>query len=84
MQNLWKRLHGEGLDVLAVNVGEDTRTIRAFLDGFSPKLEFPILLDEEGRAYRGWRVRGLPRTVIVDNQTTREWSLTWFSPSPIA
>lgn len=66
IQNLWADTHDSGLEVLAVNVGESVDVIRAFLDDFEPKLEFPILLDPDGEAFQIWRVRGLPKTIVVN------------------
>ena len=68
MQRLWERTHADGLEVLAVNVGEPADRIRAFLADFEPTLAFPILLDPEGEAFRDWRVRGLPKTFIVNKR----------------
>jgi len=65
IQRMWKRLHGLGLDVLAVNVGEDTSRIENFLENFHPRLEFPILLDPEGVAFNTWNISGLPKTYVV-------------------
>lgn len=66
MQRLWEDMHARGLDVLAVNVGEPSDRIENFLRVFEPSLEFPILLDNDGKAFQAWDVRGLPKTFIVD------------------
>ena len=68
IQNLWADTHTSGLEVLAVNVGEPAGAIRAFLADFEPKLEFPVLLDPKGEAFQTWRVRGLPKTFVVDKR----------------
>ncbi len=68
IQNLWADTHASGLEVLAVNVGEPVEAIRAFLADFEPKLEFPVLLDPQGEAFQTWRVRGLPKTFVVDKR----------------
>lgn len=68
MQRLWEHAHAGGLEILAVNVGEPADTVRGFLRDFEPALSFPILLDGEGRAFRAWRVRGLPKTFIIDKR----------------
>lgn len=68
MQRLWDQTHADGLDILAVNVGEPPDAIRAFLREFEPTLAFPILLDREGEAFRDWRIRGLPKTFVVNKR----------------
>ena len=68
IQKMWEKLRGRGLEVLGVNLGEPADTIRAFLDEFDSKLEFPILLDPEGEAFRAWGARGLPKTYVVNKR----------------
>jgi len=68
IQALWERTNERGLDVLAVNVGEPVAAIEAFLNEFEPKLRFPILLDSDGEAFQAWKVRGLPKTFVVDKR----------------
>jgi peroxiredoxin len=68
MQKLWEKTRDQGLDVLAVNVGEPADRIQQFLHEFEPELTFPILLDPDGEAFQAWDVRGLPKTYVVDKR----------------
>lgn len=68
IQQMWNKLHGDRLEVLAVNIGEDVEAITRFLAEFQPPIKFPILLDKTGEAFQQWRVRGLPTTFVVDKQ----------------
>ena len=68
IQNMWEKLHGDGLEVLAVNVGEDSEAITQFLAEFETSIEFPVLLDEKGEAFQQWRVLGLPQTFVIDKK----------------
>ena len=68
MQKLWEETRDQGLDVLAVNVGEPADRIQQFLNEFEPELAFPILLDPDGEAFQAWGVRGLPKTYIVNKR----------------
>jgi thiol-disulfide isomerase/thioredoxin len=68
IQSMWEKLNPAGLEVLAVNAGESSSDITAFLSRFEPRLTFPILLDPSGMAFEGWRVRGLPKTYVVGKQ----------------
>ena len=64
MQRAWEQLRPEGIEILAVDVGEDEETIFTFSGEL--ELEFPILLDHDATAVEKWPVRGLPATFVVD------------------
>ena len=68
MQALWERLSAGPFEFLAINVGEERSTIDRFLEGFSPSLGFPILVDPKMRVVQEWQVRGVPTTYVVDRQ----------------
>lgn len=64
----WERLHGEGFEVLAVNLGEEADVVSAFATTLQLDKAFPLLLDPDGAAVRALQVRGLPTTYILDRQ----------------
>lgn len=66
IENVYQRHKGKGLEVLAINVGQDKATIEAFIKkvGFS----YPSLLDEKSSIARSYGVVGLPTTYFVDAQ----------------
>ena len=66
MQRMYELLHEDGLEVLAINAGQDAETIGAFLSEFEVALTFPVLLDPKGEAFEAWGARGLPKTYVVD------------------
>ena len=66
MQRLYQRLKGKGLEVVAVNLQEDEKTVEKFVDEY--KLTFPILLDRSGRAGSTYGARSIPTTYIIDSQ----------------
>ena len=68
LQKLREMLKGQRFEVLAVNLGEEEARIRAFLDKFTPKLEFPILLAHDQSIMQTWKIQGLPLSYLVDNQ----------------
>ena len=53
IQSMWEKLNPAGLEVLAINTGESSSDITAFLSRFEPRLTFPILLDATGDTYEG-------------------------------
>jgi thiol-disulfide isomerase/thioredoxin len=63
-QTLYERYRDKGLQILAVNVQEDEKTVRDFLD--QRTLSFPILLDREGLVAARYRVEAFPTTVVLD------------------
>ena len=64
MQRAWEELADEGILLIAVNVGEDAETVRAFRDEVG--VEFPLPLDTETEIAPRWPMRGLPTTFVVD------------------
>jgi peroxiredoxin len=56
----------EGFRVLAVNLFEGERAIRAFGDELD--LGMPLLIDPDGDVYKAYSVQGLPASFLVDRQ----------------
>jgi peroxiredoxin len=63
----YRRLHGAGLEVLAINLTDQERKkdIRRFADQF--QLPFPVALDVRGKVRRRYGLIGVPMTVFVDS-----------------
>ena len=66
IQRVWESFSRDDFEVIAINAGEGIHAIEEFLVKLSPKLEFPIVLDQRLAAYADWRVRPLPTTYVVD------------------
>jgi peroxiredoxin len=64
MEGLYRRLHGQGLEVLAVDIMENRKTVTDFLS--SNDLTFPAALDSDGRVSGSYGVQAVPATFIVD------------------
>ena len=64
LQRLAERLRGQPFAVVAVNVAETERRVahRAKQMG----LDFPVLLDADGAAFKAWGGKGLPTSVLID------------------
>ncbi len=79
MQRLYERLKASGLEIVAVNLQEDRRSVQRFVDELG--LSFPVLLDTTGRVGATYGARSIPTTYIVDREGfviagtigTREW-----------
>jgi peroxiredoxin len=63
---LSRQFGGEGLAVLGVNLGEDRETVRRFAERFG--VQFPLLLDREGRSPERFGLRAHPNTVLIDRK----------------
>jgi thiol-disulfide isomerase/thioredoxin len=66
MERLRAAMQGKRFAVLAVNVGEGARTVRAF--GEKARLGFPLLLDSDTKTARAWSARVLPASFVVGPQ----------------
>lgn len=64
MQRAHERVAGEGIAVVAVNVGEDAETITRFLTEM--EVDFPIPMDVDSRVVQAYPVKGLPTTFVID------------------
>jgi thiol-disulfide isomerase/thioredoxin len=63
LQQLQEHMGKERLVVLAVNYGESSEKVQAFVHQMS--LDFPVLLDRHTETAKIWRVRVLPTSFIL-------------------
>ncbi|MGD8408022.1 MAG: redoxin domain-containing protein, partial [Thiohalophilus sp.] len=66
MERAWLKLKQHGIEMLAINVGEDNDTIFTFTADYP--VTFPLLMDRDSSVINAWPVRGLPTTFVVDKQ----------------
>ncbi len=66
LQRLYRRLHAEGLEILAVDVGESAESMRDFLR--DKPIDFPVLMDQDGAALRRWGIYAFPTTLVLDRR----------------
>lgn len=64
IDRVYRRYHERGLEVLAVNAGQDARTVDAFMRRIG--VAYPAALDEDSAIARRYGVVGLPTTFFVD------------------
>jgi peroxiredoxin len=64
IQAIYDEKRGDGLEVLAVNVKDDSDTATAFFSGRN--LTLPLLLDRDGSVYDQYKLQGLPDSFFVD------------------
>jgi len=61
---VYRRHRGKGLEVFAVNAGQDRATVEAFIRKLG--VTYPVLLDEQSAIAKRYGVVGLPTTYFVD------------------
>jgi len=64
MQRLQAKLAGRPFVILGVNMGEPEKDVREFLNRI--KVNFTILMDQEGTALGAWKVFVAPSTFLID------------------
>lgn len=66
MNKGWKKVKDLGIEMLAINVGEDEDTIFNFTADYP--IDFTVLLDLSGNIISEWPVNGLPTTFVIDKE----------------
>ena len=64
IQEVFEEWSGQGLVVLAINMGENSSKVETFME--SHGLSFPVLLDMQGKVGGQYNIRGIPTTFSVD------------------
>ena len=64
IETVYQRHRNQGLQVLAVNAGQDKPAVVAFMKKIG--VSYPALLDEQSKIARSYGVVGLPTTFFVD------------------
>lgn len=64
IDSVYQRQRSQGLQVLAINAGQDKPAVAAFMKKIG--VSYPALLDEQSKIARSFGVAGLPTTYFVD------------------
>jgi len=64
IESVYQRLKPRGLDVIAVNAGQDKKTVTEFMRKLG--VSYPALMDEDSVIAKRYGVVGLPTTYFVD------------------
>ncbi|TVT54618.1 MAG: TlpA family protein disulfide reductase [Sedimenticola thiotaurini] len=67
-QRLVDAFRDQGLSVLAINIEQDQKTARAFIERLPQTLSYDVLLDIQGETARRYGVLGLPVTYVIDRE----------------
>ena len=86
MQRLADRWRDKPFLIVAVNMGEDAKTVRAFAAKL--KVDFPIWLDRDGAALKRWKVFAFPTSFVLDRSGKIRYALygalDWETPETMA
>lgn len=63
MEQVYKELKDDGFVILAVDLGEDRKTVQKFVDEYG--LTFPVVLDETNAVGGQYDARSIPTTYLV-------------------
>ncbi len=64
MNRAWRKLKDQGIQMIAIDVGEDEDTIFGFLSDYP--IDFLVLMDLDGTEVTRWPVKGVPTTFVID------------------
>ena len=64
IESVYQRHQGKGLNILAVNTGQDRKTAGDFMQKIG--VSYPALLDEQSAIAKRYGVVGLPTTFFID------------------
>jgi peroxiredoxin len=64
IEKVYQRLKPRGLEVIAINAGQDRKTVVEFMKKLG--VSYPALLDEDSSIAKRYGVVGLPTTYFVD------------------
>jgi thiol-disulfide isomerase/thioredoxin len=66
MEILYKRFKNNGLEILAIDGGEDDTTVRQFIK--NSNYTFPILMDRNGMVNYVYGIQAIPTSFIIDRE----------------
>ena len=86
METLYQRFKNQGLEILAVDLGEERSEVQQFIN--NNRYTFPVLLDLDGKNITRYGVSGIPTTYILDREgkiiARIVGSIQWDNPKIIA
>ena len=85
LNRLNKKLAGSSFELISINYAEDNKTIAEFMK--SVNVEFPVLLDKNGKFAKQWNVISYPSTFIIDSKGVIQYgvnaAIEWDDPEVI-
>lgn len=66
LNRLQEKMKGRAFELISINYAEDRKTISSFME--KVKVDFPVLLDQNGATAHHWNVISYPSTFVIDRQ----------------
>ena len=73
LNRLQTKIANNQFNILAINIGEKTATVKKFLAPMN--IKFPVLTDPEGKSVQPWKLIAFPSSFIVDKHGVIRYSL---------
>ena len=85
LNRLKNKMQGSAFELISINYAEDKKTILDFMD--KVKVEFPVLLDQEGAFANKWNIIAYPSTFVIGKDGKIKYgvnaAIEWDSPEVI-
>jgi len=85
LNRLKNKMQGAAFELISINYAEDQKTILDFMD--KVKVEFPVLLDQEGAFANKWNIIAYPSTFVIGKDGKIKYgvnaAIEWDSPEVI-
>lgn len=75
MARLKEKFSDQPFEILAIDMAEEKADVEAFIKRHNIKVNFPILLDNEGTVIEQWMVSAVPTTFIIDPKGKIQYAL---------
>jgi len=69
------RLQRQGFQVLAIDIGEDEQSIEEFFENKNIRVNFPVLLDRNGKTVDEYQIRAFPTSFLLDKRNRIRYAL---------
>lgn len=66
LNDMYNRLTEDGLEVLAIDVGESAEKVRGFLKNYHPN--YKVLLDKDGTVAESFGLLGVPTYILINKK----------------
>ena len=66
MANQYKKFKNQGVEIVAVNVGESNLAVRNFMKDYG--VNFPVVLDKDRQVLEAYDVTPLPTTFLINSE----------------
>lgn len=71
LRDRYTELKKNDFEVIAVNIKEESAKVKDFV--LQEKIQFPVLLDSDGKVSKMYEIKGMPVILIIDKQGEIKW-----------